>query len=90
MDGRNVNLKFLQLIQKDREENQQYGLIDIGSCGLHTIHNAFKTGAEETGKLKRFSKQPIKSFMTLHRKEKITLLSLVRISLLHHFVQEGW
>ena len=74
MDGRNVNLKFLQLIQQDREENQQYGLIDIGS----------------TGKLKRFSKQPIKSFMTLHRKEKITLLSLVRISLLHHFVQEGW
>ena len=28
-DGSNINLKFLQLIQQDREENQQHGLIDI-------------------------------------------------------------
>ena len=44
MDSPNVNLKFLQLIQQDREENQQHGLIDIGSSGPRTIHNAFKTG----------------------------------------------
>ena len=25
-----------------------HGFIDIGSCGLHTIHNAFKTGAKKT------------------------------------------
>ena len=48
MDGLNVSLKFLQFIQQVREENQQHGLINIGSCGLQTIHNAFKTGAEQT------------------------------------------
>ena len=48
MDGPNVNLKLLQMIQDDRSANEQHQLIDIGSCGLHTIHNAFKNGAEST------------------------------------------
>ena len=37
------------MIRGERSENEQHQLIDIGSCGLHTIHNAFKTGAESTG-----------------------------------------
>ena len=56
-DGPNVNIKFLQLIQQDREENQQHGLINIGSYGLRTIHNAFKIGAEQTDwKMKKIIK----------------------------------
>lgn len=43
MAGPNVNLEFLELIQEDQNENEQHQLIDIGSCGLHKIHNAFKT-----------------------------------------------
>ena len=49
MDGPNVNIKLLKMIQAEWSENEQHQLIDIGSCGLHTIHNTFKTGAESTG-----------------------------------------
>ena len=49
MDGPDVNIKLLKMIQAERSENEQHQLIDIGSCGPHTIHNAFKTGAESTG-----------------------------------------
>ena len=48
MDGPVVNLKFLEKLQKDRLENEQHELVNIRSCGLHTIHGAFKTGAEST------------------------------------------
>ena len=48
MNGPSVNWKFLSEIQKNRNENKQHELIDIGSCGLHIIHGAFKTGAEKT------------------------------------------
>ena len=57
MDARNVSLKIQQLIQQDRKENQQYRIIDIGSCGLHTIHNAFRTVAVQTDwKMKKILK----------------------------------
>ncbi|KAJ8399436.1 hypothetical protein AAFF_G00411480 [Aldrovandia affinis] len=45
MDGPNVNWKFLDLLQE--EHAQLYGgkqLVTVGSCGLHTLHNAFKCG----------------------------------------------
>ena len=48
MDGPIVNLKFLEELQKDCLENEQHELINIGNCGLHRIHGAFKTGAEST------------------------------------------
>ena len=84
MDGPNVNLKFLQLVQQDKDEN-------------HTIH-AFipyimysnQERNKLTGIWKWFSKQPIKSFMTLQRGEMITLLSLVSTNFFHHLVQQGW
>ena len=45
MDGPNVNWKFFELLQQEHAE--QYGgvqLVNVGSCGLHTLHNAFKCG----------------------------------------------
>ena len=48
MDGPKVNLKFLNDIAKDRVANEQHELTLIGTCCLHVIHGAFKTGAEST------------------------------------------
>lgn len=45
MDGPNINWKFLELLQQEHRE--QFGgtqLIVVGSCGLHTLHNACKHG----------------------------------------------
>ncbi|XP_056262502.1 uncharacterized protein LOC130188267 isoform X3 [Pseudoliparis swirei] len=45
MDGPNVNWKFLSMLQQEHAE--AFGsaqLIVVGSCGLHTLHNAFKCG----------------------------------------------
>ncbi|KAJ4945774.1 hypothetical protein JOQ06_023452 [Pogonophryne albipinna] len=45
MDGPNVNFKLVNLLQKEHAE--LYGgaqLVLIGSCGLHTLHNAVKAG----------------------------------------------
>ena len=49
MDGPNVNLKFYDCVVKQREENEQHTLVNIGTCGLHTIHGAFKNCAEKSG-----------------------------------------
>ena len=48
MDGPSVNLKLLRLLQSERKKDIQE-LLDIGTCGLHTIHGAFKTGMEASG-----------------------------------------
>ena len=48
-DGPNVNLKFLQIIKDRREELDHLPLIDIGTCGLHTVHGSFKTGLVASG-----------------------------------------
>ena len=45
MDGPNVNWKFFDLLKKQMSEDHGVILINIGSCGLHIVHNAFKTGA---------------------------------------------
>lgn len=50
MDGPNVNWSFLKLLKQDISHT--YGpngrlLLELGSCGLHTIHNAFKTGIKK-------------------------------------------
>ncbi|KAK0131540.1 hypothetical protein N1851_033715 [Merluccius polli] len=45
MDGPNVNFKLLDLLQKAHAE--LYGgaqVLMVGSCGLHTLHNAMKAG----------------------------------------------
>ena len=49
MDGPSVNLKFMQEIIKHREELEiEEKMIDIGTCGLHVVHGAFKCGIEST------------------------------------------
>ena len=49
MDGPTVNHKFYSKLVEQRKEISAPGMIDIGSCGLHIIHGAFKTGLEATG-----------------------------------------
>jgi len=49
MDGPNVNLKFLKELSSTRSESEIPGLINIGTCSLHTINNALQTGAKKSG-----------------------------------------
>ena len=44
MDGPNVNLKVLDLLQKEINLQRSSSIIDVGTCGLHTVHNAFERG----------------------------------------------
>ena len=43
-DGPNVNLLFLKNLAESREEKELFPPLDIGRCGLHILHNSFKTG----------------------------------------------
>ena len=49
MDGPKVNHKFLRALKIDWSKELMHKLIDIGSCNLHIISGAFKTGAEKSG-----------------------------------------
>ena len=44
MDGPNVDWKLLETLFRDLEEIG-YKLLNIASCGLHIMHNAFRTVA---------------------------------------------
>ena len=46
MDGPNINWKFLELLPELRAEAEIPSLINIGSCGIHVMHGAFKTSAK--------------------------------------------
>ena len=43
-DGPNVNKLFLNLLVETREEEQRSRLVDLGTCGLHILHNGFLHG----------------------------------------------
>ena len=47
-DGPNVNLLFLKEYTKLRDFNQLPPLLDIGTCGLHTVHGSMKAGEKAT------------------------------------------
>jgi hypothetical protein len=51
MDGPNTNVKFHRDLIADRllADEEIPTLIDIGTCGLHVIHGAFRTGFTSTG-----------------------------------------
>ena len=49
MDGPNVNQKVFKDLSGLVQEQVNHILLNIGSCGLHTIHNSFKSGAEASG-----------------------------------------
>ena len=62
LDGPSVNHKFLEEVSKKRKGDEQHQLINIGTCGLHTIHGAFKTGAKNVKlNIKQTSKGASKS-----------------------------
>ena len=46
MDDPNVNWKLFNLLQLDLEETCDVKMLNIGSCGLHQLHNAFRTGSD--------------------------------------------
>lgn len=49
MDGPNVNIKFAKDFQSDLNDVlNNKTLLDLGSCGLHTVHGAFKRGIKKT------------------------------------------
>lgn len=50
MDGPNVNLSFIKKLQDFLKDDDECPLLlDLGSCGLHTIHNAFKNAIQAVG-----------------------------------------
>ena len=51
MDGPNSNLKFYRDLVNSRELDMPNApsLLDIGTCGLHVVHGAFRTGFNATG-----------------------------------------
>ncbi len=50
MDGPNVNWSFYQSYVTNRKDTDKEApkLLCLGSCGLHSIHGAFETGAQST------------------------------------------
>ena len=48
MDGPNVNWSFYSKISEELAESDPDAkeFLNVGSCGLHVVHNAFKTGAK--------------------------------------------
>ena len=48
-DGPNVNLKFLDIVREERKDNDLKGLLEVGTCGLHTVHGALKHGGKASG-----------------------------------------
>jgi len=48
MDGPNVNWKFYDKMKMNLSEEFHTIPINIGSCGIHTVHNSFKAGVVAT------------------------------------------
>ena len=44
MDGPSVNWLLFDLLEKQHEEQELPKLLNIGSCNLHVIQGAFKSG----------------------------------------------
>ena len=49
MDGPSTNWKFYEDLVQHREAEELPAMINIGSCSLHVIHGAFKSGAQSSG-----------------------------------------
>ena len=58
MDGPNVNKKFYDMHNSQRIECGIHQLINIGTCSLHIVNGAFKSGEESTSwKIKKIFKR---------------------------------
>lgn len=53
MDRPVVNLKAFGLLQEHLQQNCQVRCLDLGSCGLHTVQNAYKAGVAASKCLKK-------------------------------------
>ena len=54
IDGPNVNKAFLSMLKEERQTNESSTLINVGTCGLHSINASLQTSAKATdGKLKK-------------------------------------
>ena len=63
MDGPNTNWSVLKLLHEGRYKKDYPNIIDIGSCSLHVVHGAFKSGIEATNwDLKKIMKATWKFF----------------------------
>lgn len=49
MDGPNVNIKLQRDMSKKLKDQWGTVLLDVGSCGLHVCHNAFRDGHKKAG-----------------------------------------
>ena len=49
MDGPNVNWKLFETLQSDLKTQSNVSLLNVGSCGLHQVHEAFKNGSKASG-----------------------------------------
>ena len=49
LDGPNVNLHFIEIVKEKRKDTNLKPLLNRGTYGLHTVHNAFKHGAKVSG-----------------------------------------
>ena len=48
-DGPNVNLAFFDILNNKRSDDELSQLINIGTCGLHTLRNSFKQDEKASG-----------------------------------------
>ena len=48
-DGSNMNLLFLKVLTEKCKDEELSQLINLGTCGLHTAHNAFEHGEKTLG-----------------------------------------
>ena len=63
MDGPNVNSKFLSNLNEERRDQELSQLVSIETCGIRTVHNAFKNGENANGwKLKTLLSSMFKVF----------------------------
>ena len=49
MDGPNVDWKFYSMLTDEVKKEHNSHMLNIGSCGLHILHGAFKDGAVASG-----------------------------------------
>jgi len=96
MDGPNVNKALWEKMDADCKAAGSHGLVDVGSCNIHTVHNAFgkAMGVLESWGIDSFLDQLFKFFhQTASRKEdysQIQALMEVENHVLLRYVSNRW
>ena len=86
-DGPNVNLSFLKFLDEHRCDADLNPLINIGTCGLHTVHNSFKHGEKESDwYIKKLLNSMFKIFDESPSRRAIMKESILHQNLIFHFV----